>query len=180
LLSRVQQELTALQAARPDFDVSIAGPSAVVGPGDDKFFGRLVRAVAQLPLPLVPRGGFNFIAINDVAAALTALLEGRGQRSRYPLVGENMTYRELVTLIRQRGGRSAGLPLPPLAMRLATGMATLLGSAAGRVLGIGSDDLQRYLDQRVYYDPRLIVDELGLKLEPVREVMNQAVDTLEP
>jgi len=175
LLSRIQQELAALETASDDFRVTCAGPSAVVGAGDNRFFGPLLRAVCRFPTPLVPRGGFNFIAVEDVAIGLANLLEGAGRRPRYPFVGGNVTYRQLVALIREHAGRRAPwIPVTAVPLGTIASIAAALGVTTGRVLGIGPTDIRRYLDQRVYYDPRLAATEVGLPQTPVSEAIADA------
>ncbi len=174
--SRIQQELAALQTARDGFRVTIAGPSAVVGVGDDKFFGPLVDSVRQFPMLAVPPGGFNFIAVRDVVTGIAQLLEGKGQRLRYLIVGENLTYRELFGLIAAECGRPVPrMPLPPTLLRAVARVPGWLSMLIGRKPAASAGLIELFLNQKVFYDGRVAVAEIGLPQTPIRPVIRDAV-----
>lgn len=64
--SRVQQEQVCLEAAARGQDVRIVAPTVIVGPGDEQGSAAIIDAFRRGRLPVVPPGGYNFIAIEDV------------------------------------------------------------------------------------------------------------------
>lgn len=175
VLSRLQQEHAAFDTVRPEFRVTCLAPSAVVGPGDTKMFGPFARATSTGWPMMIPRGGFNFIAIDDVAAGVANVIEGRGGRSRYLLANENLTYQEVSDIIASADGRSPiRMPLPPLAGRAAMSLVSLGSTLMGRRLGL--TEAKYFLNHRVFYDARLAVSEIGLPQTSVREAVLTAID----
>ncbi|NRA32645.1 MAG: NAD-dependent epimerase/dehydratase family protein [Polyangiaceae bacterium] len=180
VLSRVQQELAALETARPDFRVTCAAPTAVVGAGDDKFFGPLVHAIARRAFPVAPRGGFNFIPAGDVAVGVANLLGGAGVRPRYLFAGENMTYKALIEIVSEQLDQAPPRRvIEPGLLRAASHGITLMGLATGRTLGMTAANISDRLNRHVYYDPRLAVTELDLPQSPVREAIAEAVRSMQ-
>lgn len=174
ILSRIQQEHAALDTARHDFHVICAGPSAVVGADDDKFFGPLMKIVTKYRPIMYPRGGFNFIALEDVATGLVNLLEGRGGRTRYLFTAENLTYHKLLSIIMGEIGLSTPrFGVPPAVIRAGFGFANIIGRTVGRFPGL--PEAVNVLNQRVYYDGSITAAEAGLPQTPVRQTIVEAV-----
>lgn len=174
VLSRIQQEHAALDTARSDFRVTCVAPSAVVGAGDDKLFGPLVRASAgRWPLP-VPRGGFNFITVGDVVVGIANVVEGQGERPRYLFVSENLTYGEILDFVASAMNRSRPrLSLPRSIVRAVVLAAKVSGTTAGRQPALA--DASQFLNERVFYDGRLAVSEIGLPQSPIEDAIRRAV-----
>jgi len=99
--------------------VVIVNPSTPVGPRDIKPTptGRMIRDAAAGKLPAYVETGLNVVHVDDVAAGhLLAAEKGRIGR-RYILGGDDLTLREILTLIAEAAGRKpprVRLPRRPL------------------------------------------------------------------
>jgi dihydroflavonol-4-reductase len=94
VLSKRRAEQIALQAANTGQDVVVVNPGCVIGPQDysRSEFGVLCRRFWCGRIPLVFRGGSNFVDVRDVARGILLAAE-RGQRGRrYILGGVNRTW----------------------------------------------------------------------------------------
>ena len=106
--SKFLAEERARQAAARGIPVVIVNPSTPIGPGDVKPTptGQIVLDAARGRTPAYVDTGLNIVHVDDVAAGhLRAFHRGRiGER--YILGGEDMTLRQILTLIAQLVGRS--------------------------------------------------------------------------
>jgi dihydroflavonol-4-reductase len=174
--SRVQQEQVCLAAAAAGQDVVVAAPSAIVGPGDQKGTARTVEAFLRGRLRVVPPGGFNFIAIEDVVEGLLGALQ-RGRRGgRYLFTHENLTYREFLG----RVGAASGQAPPRVVPRAVVRAAQLLAGTLGGLIGVhgGIRAMHKVLSERFYFDARVAVEELGLPQTPIDAALARTIESL--
>ena len=95
-----QAEIEAVQRAGADLQVVIVNPSIVLGAGDvHQISGSLIVQAARGRTFLYTGGGTNIVHIDDVAAGHLAAAERGRHGERYILGGENLTHRELFTLL---------------------------------------------------------------------------------
>ena len=106
--SKFLAEERAREAAAAGVPVVIVNPSTPIGPGDVKPTptGQIVLDAARGRTPAYVDTGLNIVHVDDVAAGhLLAFHRGRiGER--YILGGEDMTLRQILTLIARLVGRS--------------------------------------------------------------------------
>lgn len=141
--SKALSEAEALRAARNGLDVVILNPVVVLGPGDINLISgsNIVEFARGLIPPVYPVGRISVIDVRDVARAHIAAAE-RGRRGeRYILSAEDVSLREMWTLMARCVGKNPPtLPLPrPLAPLVAA--AIRLGSALGIRLPINADQV---------------------------------------
>lgn len=89
-----------------EIDAVILNPSTIYGAGDAKKGSRKMQLkVAQGKLKFYTSGGVNVVAVEDVVAGiLSAWRKGR-TGERYILCGENISIKELFTMIAQEAGQ---------------------------------------------------------------------------
>lgn len=176
--SKYLAEQEARRAAREGLDVVIVHPSAPVGPRDLRPTptGRMVLDAAAGRMPAYVDTGLNVVHVDDVAEGhLLALQRGRSGEG-YVLGGENMSLREILTLLAEITGRrpprwrlSPG-PLLPLAW-IAQGWARLSGGAEPRL----TVDGLRLARKRMYFSSQKARRELGYDPRPPRQALEDAV-----
>ncbi len=98
ILSRVSRGLPAV----------VVNPSFFVGPFDHSPspFRLWVPLAIIRPVGFVPTGGFNVVGAFDVARAHVWALEQGKSGERYPVVGENISLRDYVSIVNQATGRA--------------------------------------------------------------------------
>jgi dihydroflavonol-4-reductase len=91
-------EQTVDAATQRGLDAVTVHPTSVFGPGDRTFTARLLT-LSTRPSPVYLPGGASIVGVADVVEGLIAAMD-RGQTGEhYILGGENLTYREALTLV---------------------------------------------------------------------------------
>lgn len=105
--SKYAAELEVYRGIAEGLDAVIVNPCIILGPGASgrssmAMVERVRKGVAYYP------GGSNAVVdARDVAQCMVRLMKEGGTGERYLLVGENMSYRDLFTLIAERAGKPA-------------------------------------------------------------------------
>lgn len=112
-------------------------PSAVFGPGDVKpTSGLLLINVARGLMPVYVRGNHNAVDVRDVARSHVAAAESGRIGERYILCGDNLSFRNMLTIAADVAGRRPPwLPVHPAVVRR-------LGKLAGTIGVLGGDVLE--------------------------------------
>lgn len=156
----------------------IVNPSTPIGPRDIKPTptGRVVRDAQAGRLPAYVDTGLNIAHVDDVAAGhLLALDHGRIGR-RYILGGEDLSLREILTMIADICGR------PPPRVRLPRRLIypVAYASEAWAWLTHGPEpqatvDGLRMAKKKMFFDSSRAISELGYSARPARDALEDAV-----
>lgn len=127
--SKREAERAAAEAAGSAVELVICNPTLAFGQYDVRpSSGALLLAVARDLVRAYPSGGTNAVNAADVALGLWAAMERGRPGERYLLGGENLTWRELLTVAAEEAGvRPPRVPLPDAPLRA---LGRLLGAAA--------------------------------------------------
>ncbi|MDC6352892.1 MULTISPECIES: NAD-dependent epimerase/dehydratase family protein [unclassified Robiginitalea] len=94
--SKYLAEMEAWRGGQEGLEVAIVNPGVVLGPGSyDSGSGRLIAAAGN-GLRYYPPGGTGFVGVGDVVRAMILLMDGGHFNNRYLLVGNNLSYREIL------------------------------------------------------------------------------------
>jgi dihydroflavonol-4-reductase len=148
----------------------IVNPSAPMGPRDVKPTptGRIVVDAAKGKIPAYVDTGLNVVHVEDVAEGHLLAFENGKIGERYVLGGENLTLRELLTIIADLVGRR------PPALRVPHALTIPIGYCAEawcRVFGgvpIATADAARMAKKKMYYNSDKAQRELGYRPRPAR------------
>ena len=110
--SKIYQERLAFEhGQRLGIEVVAVNPSLLLGPGDRRLSSTGdVRKFLKRQIPVVPKGGINFVDARDAAIATAAAFEKGRPGARYLLGGPNWTMKEFFG----RLGRVANVAPPRL------------------------------------------------------------------
>jgi dihydroflavonol-4-reductase len=176
--TKLEGERVAMQAAREGLDLLVVNPTTPVGPGDRRPTptGKMVADVAHGRARAHLAGGaLNVVAVEDVAAGHLLAHEHGRPAERYLLGGENLTMREVFTLVARAAGRHP--PRIAVPWRLAHAAARLADAALGAV---GRQPSLLVLDEvRLAREPMIFDDskarrELGYRSRPAAEALAAA------
>ncbi len=94
--SKLYQEKLALEwAKQQNLEVVVVNPSLLLGPGDHRLSSTgNVRKYLKGQIPVVPKGGLNFVDVRDAALATVDAFSRGKSGERYLLGGPNWTFRE--------------------------------------------------------------------------------------
>ena len=170
-----QAELEALRVAGGSLEVVVVNPSIVIGAGDvHQISGSLVIQAARGRTFLYTGGGTNIVHIDDVAAGHLAAAERGRHGERYILGGENLTHRQLFTLLAEVvGSRPPWLLLPDWAVEPAARAIDVARHLLPMPLDGNQLRLSRY---RLFCDTTKALNELGLmKARSARQAIVEAL-----
>ena len=161
-------ELAALSFNGAGTEVVVVNPAAVIAPGGDKRFGwcGVLDVAMRGLLRVMPAGASSFCSSADmVDGVLRAMRVGR-PGERYILSSQNLTYRELGSLVAAAVGVAAPhFTLPTWLLRLAGALNDLLLPKA-RVSVFVPENVE-LMTRTLYYDQSKAVRELGMSQTPV-------------
>lgn len=175
--SKFLAEERARDAAARGVPVVIVNPSTPIGPGDVKPTptGQIVLDAARGRTPAYVDTGLNIVHVDDVAAGhLLAFHHGRiGER--YILGGEDMTLREILTLIALLVGRSPPrIRLPHGAVLPVAYVSELYARLTGRPTRVTVEGV-RMARKRMFFSSDKAVRELGYRWRPPSEAFTDAL-----
>jgi len=168
--SKVAGEAAAREAGAGRVEVVTANPSLLLGAYDARpSTGALLLAVARGVIAGYPAGGTNAVNAQDAALGLSLVMERGRPGERYLLGGENLTFKELLTVAAEEAGVAPPrVPVPDLALAVAEKVAAAAFSLPGlRGLDPGAGAL-RGLAHPSYVSSMKATRELGYRPRTVR------------
>jgi dihydroflavonol-4-reductase len=175
--SKLEQEQAVLAAGLPSVLVL---PTAPVGPGDRKPTptGKLVLDFARGRIGARPStGGFNLVAVEDVARAHVAALERGKPRERYIIGGENVSFDRAWELLAEATQRAAPRWRVPYGLTvLAAYVDELRCRLQPNAVPFVPLEGVRMSREFQYVDASKAIRELGFHAGPVRDALARAVD----
>ena len=175
--SKFLAEERARDAAARGIPVVIVNPSTPIGPGDVKPTptGQIVLDAARGRTPAYVDTGLNIVHVDDVAAGhLLAFHRGRiGER--YILGGQDMTLREILTLIALLVGRSPPrIRLPHGVVLPVAYVSELYARLTGRPTRVTVEGV-RMARKRMFFSSAKAVRELGYRWRPPSDAFTDAL-----
>lgn len=158
-------------------EVVVINPGSMLGPYDYTLqFGRLFFDLRDGKVPGVPKGGAPFAHVREVARAhIAAARQGRPGKG-YICGGLNLTYRELFTAIAAKFGKQApALDIPPWGFVLYGYLMEFISEFTNKPPEMNPGQA-RYMTVYPYYDSSKAVRELGFKILPLGEIIDDAFD----
>ncbi len=156
-------------------EVVVVYPGSMMGPYDFTLqLGRLFFELRDGKVPACPKGGISFGHVRDVAEAhIAAAVQGKPGEG-YICAGTNVTYRELFDAIARKFGKSAPKWDMPEIVFVAYGFLLESLSEATRRPPQINPGMARFMSKRAHYDSSKAVAELGYKVVPLAEMVDDA------
>jgi dihydroflavonol-4-reductase len=175
--SKREAEQLALAASGPDLEVLAGNPSFVVGPYDVRpSTGELLLFVARGMAQVYPSGGINVVNAQDVARGLRLIMEKGRPGERYILGGENLTYREFLTLCAEEAGVSPPkVPVPDVVVKAVGRMGDVVGRLSPDLFKHVNTAFLQALPLPAYQSSAKAMRELGYQPRPVRLGIREAL-----
>ncbi len=164
--------------AEDGLPVVVVNPSAPLGPGDIKPTptGRLVVEAAKGKIPAYVNAGLNIVHVDDVAAGHLMALEKGQLGEKYVLGSENLTLKEILTLITQAAGKRPPMFQVPHGMALPVAYISELW--AGLVTGkepFTTVDGVNMSKKPMYFSSQKAITELGYAPRPAKDAVVDSV-----
>jgi dihydroflavonol-4-reductase len=175
-------EREALEQNQPaEFEVVIANPSLLLGPGDvrESSTGD-VRRFLEGSVPAIPAGGIAYVDVRDAAAGLVLCFEKGRAGERYILNGHNITLAGFFQRLERLSGVKAPFLKMPSSRPVAIGLGKLFGKAVKAIGGTSPvDEVSLEMAQYFWYcDSAKAERELGFRARDPGETLLDTVDDL--
>jgi len=158
-------------------DIVLLNPTGIIGARDINWIsGSILREAKRKHIPVMPQGGGNFVAVQDVVAGHIAAVEKGRAGERYILGGENLTNRQTTEMACEIVGvKPPRFTQPrwtiPIAALALDGIAALVGPRLPL-----SGEQMRFTGKYIYFDSSKAQRELGLPHTPVRQALQECYD----
>ena len=175
--SKYLAEQAARDLAREGAPIVIVNPAAPVGPRDIKPTptGQMILDAAAGRTPAYVDTGLNIVHVDDVAEGHALALERGRVGESYILGGENLTLRDLLTLIAElTGRRPPRLRLPIAAVWPVACIMETIARRTGGEPRVTRDSL-RMARKKMFYSSAKAAAELGYAPRPTRQALTDAI-----
>ncbi|MBL7950645.1 MAG: NAD-dependent epimerase/dehydratase family protein [Flavobacteriales bacterium] len=150
-LSKYAAELEVQRGIAEGLDAVMVNPCVIIGPGQAGRSSMTLVERLQLGTRFFPPGSNAIVDARDVAQCMLAVMEQAPTGERYLLVGENLSYQRLFTLLAQAFGKEPpSKPLHPWMLNVAWRVERLRSLLTGSTPFITRDTAHSALTQRTY------------------------------
>lgn len=95
-ITKTAAELEVWRGSQENIPVVVINPGVIIGPGFwESGSGELFQRANKAP-KYFPPGGSGFVAVSDVVAIMTTLMNSGIQNERFIVISKNLTYREIL------------------------------------------------------------------------------------
>jgi len=175
--AKAQAEEIVLEATRKGFPAVILCPTTVIGPRDvhKVSSGVVVEVARHCAPPLIPPGGTNVVAIEDVVEGhVQAALRGR-VGERYILGGENLSHLQLYRTIAEVVGCGKKLRvMPPWVVAATARLTDILQPRTDGPVPLTGERL-RLESRNLYYDSAKARAAFPMPHTPLRVAIGRAL-----
>ena len=163
-----------------NLNASVVNPTFIVGPYDVKpSSGKLLLYGLQNKIVWCPPGGKNFVHVRDVALGIHQVLLNGKNGHCYLLSGENLSYFEFFTLLRQVSGKKTRIVRLPKSLLYGAGYASGIWSAISRQKKEMNRTNLKLACLDNYYCGNKAKKSFSLSHTPVRESIEDAIKWFE-
>lgn len=160
-------------------DAVVVNPTFIIGKDVKPEGGRIFNLVLKKKVAFHPTGGKNFVDAGAAATGVVNAMEKGRKGESYLLAGENLSYRQFFSIVKQyTGQRTLMIPVPCFLLK----MAGKIGDFSERVLKKPVE--LTYVNARMlclgnYFTPAKAIREIDLPVVPVRESIEKTLKWVE-
>jgi dihydroflavonol-4-reductase len=171
--SKAAGEVELRRVVERGLDAVVVNPTGVIGPVDEapSRMGTVLLALWQGRLPALVPGGFDWVDVRDVVAAMRSATDRGRTGSSYLLPGHRRSVIELAELAAQcSGGTVTRRTVPGWTVRACSPVASLIARAVPHPL-LPTGEALRALREFPVVDGRKAASELGYRPRPIAETI---------
>lgn len=156
-------------------EVIILNPSFMIGNHDYKpSSGKIILWVWKKNMVFYPKGGKNFVHVEDAATGIVCALKKGKKGEKYLLANENLTYRDFFTKVNTvTDQQPIMIPIPDFILQFLGFLGDLLRFCRIKT-NLSSVNMKALLINN-YYSNQKSIDELGIKYQPIEKAIEDAV-----
>lgn len=157
---------------------AIVNPSHIMGPGDRRNWGRLFATAKRARVVAAPNAIAPWCHVSDVVSSLLAAAEQGRRGQRYLLGGPNVSYYEVLRLIRERVGRAAPARVPGWLLRTTAQLARATSFVKGDEPSL-TPELASIWSTTFHIDDQRARSELGHRCRPFEATLDDTFRSLD-
>ena len=177
--SKAESERLVLEASKNGLDAVVLSPSAVVGPFDSRgsFLGNALIKIHQNKIPMLIRGGYNWVDVRDIAEAAIYSIEKGRKGEKYILSGNYLSLKELSALVASISKKKTPKLIAPVFLaKLACPFFQMIGSVTGEKPIYTCQSLKIIENAPVKISNRKAKNELGFSARPLKQTLIDTFD----
>src|SRR5690554_1540042 len=105
-ISKYSGEMEVWRGTQEGLDAIIVNPGIILGSSPDGGGSGIITNLGTRGIPFYPNGGMGVVDVQDVAKAMLFLMTASTKNERYILVGENISYRQLLSKLAVQYGKN--------------------------------------------------------------------------
>jgi dihydroflavonol-4-reductase len=158
-------------------DIVMVNPTIIIGARDISWnAGSILREAKRGHIPVIPQGGLNYVAVQDVVAGHIAAVNQGRTGERYILGGENLTNRQTTLMACEIVGvKPPRFTQPRWTIPIAAAALNLASAIVGPKLPLNGEQM-RLTNEYLWFDSSKAQRELGLPHTPVRTALQECYD----
>jgi dihydroflavonol-4-reductase len=158
-------------------DITMVNPTGIIGPRDINWIsGSILREAIHHRVPVVPQGGVNFVAVQDVVAGHIAAVDKGRAGERYILGGENLWNRDTILMACEIVGvKPPRFMQPRWSIPIAAAILDLIAAIIGPRLPLSGEQM-RLTAECLWFDSSKAQRELSLPHTPIRQSMQECYE----
>jgi nucleoside-diphosphate-sugar epimerase len=174
-VSKFRSEMEVWRGMELGLNAVIVNPSVVIGPGQWNSGSGLLFGTIAKGFPFYTLGVTGYVDVRDVVLAMVSAMEQGMWGERYLLNGENISHKEVFTLIAiEMGKKPPSIKVTSLMSSMAWPLAWFASVFTRKAPAI-TRDTARSGHKKTYYSSALAEKDLGLKFRPISSAVSNAV-----
>lgn len=170
-VSKFRSEMEVWRGFELGLKTVIVNPSVVIGPGQWSSGSGLLFGTISKGFPFFTNGITGYVDVRDVVRAMIVSMEMEKWGKRYLINGENMSHKEVFTLIANALGKKPPyIKVTPFMSSLAWPIAWFLSLLTNKAPAI-TKDTAKSGHSKTYYSSALAKEELGIDFTPIAEAI---------
>jgi dihydroflavonol-4-reductase len=174
-------EMKVQESIQKGLNATIVNPSVMIGPWDIKLVSAdVIKMADKIGIPLYFPGGMNILSVEDGAEGLILAMEKGRCGQRYLFGGENLWWKEYLTMINQVVGRKGPfLPIGRISSFVAGGLGDFFGQYLYKKYPIFHmvNSMSIKMGTKTFFlTSQKAVEELGFPQTKVKDAIQKAYD----
>jgi dihydroflavonol-4-reductase len=171
------QELVLEKVRNEGLDAVVVNPTFMIGPYDSRpSSGEMILSIYKKKVPGYTLGGKNFVAVKDVAVAITNAIDKGKSGECYILANENLTYKQAFDKIAATiGVQAPKLKLPSAAVKTIGKLSSIVATTFKYKPNL-TYELSVLSSEIHFYSPAKAIAELDLPQTPIEVAIKECFE----
>ncbi len=174
-ITKYGAEMEVWRGTQEGLDAVIVNPGVIIGKSPNSTGSSLITELGSKGIPYYPSGGTGIVDVQDVVRAMILLMNSDLINQQYIIVGENISYRDLLSQLANISGKKPPeRKLSKSLMFFLSGMDWLLCKVFGRERKLVNATVHSMFNTS-FYDTSKIKKEFNFEFTPIQETLQRVV-----